>query len=80
MPEQRQMLISIKDTGAAIAEDDIGKLDKPFFTTKEGGTGLGLHVSYRIIEEYGGRIEVESEPNKGTEFKIFLPCARAHGH
>lgn len=80
LPEQRQMLVSIKDTGAGIAEDDIGKLDKPFFTTKEGGTGLGLNVSYRIIEEHGGRIEVESEPKIGTEFKIFLPCARAHGH
>ncbi|MCA9307769.1 MAG: hypothetical protein KDA16_14665, partial [Phycisphaerales bacterium] len=45
----------------------------PYFTTKSGGTGLGLPTSRRIVEEHGGRIEVHSELGRGTEFTLVLP-------
>nr|WP_152526510.1 ATP-binding protein [Peribacillus psychrosaccharolyticus] len=49
------------------------KLGEPFYTTKERGTGLGLMVSYKIIEEHSGMIKVESEIGKGSSFHIRLP-------
>lgn len=65
--------ISIRDEGEGIPEDKVKKLGEPFYTTKERGTGLGLMVSFKIIEEHGGTIEVESEVGKGTIFHIYLP-------
>ncbi|WP_257391798.1 PAS domain-containing sensor histidine kinase [Mesobacillus jeotgali] len=65
--------ISIKDEGEGIPPDKIKKLGEPFYTTKERGTGLGLMVSFKIVEEHGGTIEVESEVGLGTNFHIYLP-------
>lgn len=67
--------IDIRDTGMGISQKDLNFIFDPFFTTKkEGeGTGLGLSVTYNIIKSYNGRINVESEPGKGTCFSIFLP-------
>lgn len=66
--------VEISDTGCGIPEGHLKKIFDPFFTTKENkGTGLGLSVSYGIIESHGGRIEVQSEPGKGTTFTILLP-------
>ncbi len=65
--------ISICDQGKGIPSDQIKKLGEPFYTTKEKGTGLGLMVSYRIIEEHNGSIEVESKEGIGTLFKIRIP-------
>ncbi|WP_108670192.1 PAS domain-containing sensor histidine kinase [Peribacillus acanthi] len=65
--------ISIKDEGCGIPEEKIKKLGEPFYTTKDRGTGLGLMVSYKIIEEHHGWIEVESVINQGTTFHIYLP-------
>jgi signal transduction histidine kinase len=67
--------IGIEDTGCGISEENLGKIFLPFFTTKEfgKGTGLGLAVSYGIIERHGGRIEVRSEPGKGSKFTVCLP-------
>lgn len=65
--------ISITDQGNGIPKDKLKKLGEPFYTTKERGTGLGLMVSYKIIEEHKGTVEVESEVGKGTTFSIFLP-------
>jgi two-component system NtrC family sensor kinase len=69
------IIISISDTGKGIKEEDIGKIFMPFFTTKDvgKGTGLGLSVSYGIIKNLGGNIEVESIYKKGTTFTIKLP-------
>ncbi|MBM7622241.1 two-component system, sporulation sensor kinase E [Bacillus tianshenii] len=75
--ENRNMLISIKDEGLGIPGDKIKKLGEPFYTTKERGTGLGLMVSYKIVEEHNGTIEVESELGKGTTFHINLPITQA---
>ena len=65
----------IRDTGTGIEEDHLTQLFDPFFTTKEvgEGTGLGLSVSYGLIQEHKGRIEVSSQRGKGTEFQIYLP-------
>ncbi len=66
--------IRIKDTGCGIPEENIEKLFDPFFSTKgHHGTGLGLSVSYGIIQSHGGEITVSSEPGKGTTFTIVLP-------
>ncbi|KYD31682.1 PAS domain S-box protein [Parageobacillus toebii] len=68
--------ISITDQGCGIPQDKIKKLGQPFYTTKERGTGLGLMVSYKIIEEHQGKIDVESEVDVGTTFHITLPIER----
>ncbi|URM35008.1 MULTISPECIES: PAS domain-containing sensor histidine kinase [Bacillaceae] len=65
--------ISIGDEGTGIPEHKIKKLGEPFYTTKERGTGLGLMVTYKIIEEHKGTIEVESKLGQGTVFHIYLP-------
>jgi two-component system NtrC family sensor kinase len=71
--------ISVSDTGAGIASDDLRRIFDPFFTTKGvgRGTGLGLSVSYGIIRAHGGGIEVESTPGYGTTFHIRLPLEKA---
>jgi signal transduction histidine kinase len=67
--------ISVVDRGTGIAPADLGRIFEPFFTTKEvgAGTGLGLAVSYGIVSDHGGWITVDSEPGRGSTFKVFLP-------
>jgi signal transduction histidine kinase len=67
--------VEVTDTGIGIAPENISKLFSPFFTTKEQGkgVGLGLAVSYGIIERHGGKIEVKSEVGKGSTFTVRLP-------
>ena len=67
--------VSLADTGPGISPEDINKIFDPFFTTKgpTQGTGLGLSVSYGIINEHGGKIHAKSEPDKGATFIIDLP-------
>ena len=71
-------VIEVRDTGVGIPPEDVHKIFDPFYTTKKDGegTGLGLSVSYSIIEKHGGRIEVQSKPGEGTTFSIFLPFER----
>ncbi|AZB42524.1 PAS domain S-box protein [Bacillus sp. FJAT-42376] len=69
-----QLSISIKDEGNGIPEDKLKRLGEPFYTTKDRGTGLGLMVSYKIIEEHRGKVRVESKVGKGTTFFITLPA------
>ncbi len=71
-----QILISIQDEGPGIPKNQMKKLGEPFYTTKERGTGLGLMVSFKIIEEHHGRIQIESEKEKGTIFHITLPLIK----
>jgi len=70
--------VSFKDTGPGIAPEHVDRLFDPFFTTKEvgHGTGLGLAVSYGIIERHEGRIKVESQPGAGATFTVQLPLKR----
>lgn len=71
----REAMIEFADTGVGISPENLQKIFEPFFSTKEDrdGTGLGLSISYRIVQHHGGRIDVESEPGKGTIFRIILP-------
>ena len=74
----------VSDTGTGIAQEHIQRIYDPFFTTKttprEGqpnrGTGLGLSVTYGIIQEHAGKIRVESRPGEGTTFYVDFPLAR----
>ncbi|MDO6992675.1 ATP-binding protein [Brachyspira innocens] len=66
-------VISIKDTGTGIKDEDLNKIFEPYFTTKRHGTGLGLTNVVRIIEAHNGNITIESEYEKGSEFIIKLP-------
>lgn len=74
----RRLLIEVRDTGVGIKTEDVSRIFEPFFTTKEvgKGTGLGLSVCYGIITDHGGRLNVRSNPGKGTTFSIFLPLSR----
>jgi len=79
MCQQREsrnwLTLSLKDTGMGIAPDNLERVFEPFFTTRsrDGGTGLGLSVSYGIIADHGGFIEVDSQVGKGSIFTIWLP-------
>ncbi|KAF0134243.1 MAG: integral membrane sensor signal transduction histidine kinase [Candidatus Saganbacteria bacterium] len=64
--------VEVSDAGSGISPENLKKVFDPFFTTKEKGSGLGLAVTYRIIKEHKGEIEVLSELNKGTTFKVWL--------
>jgi signal transduction histidine kinase len=70
-----QVWISVTDTGAGIAAEHQPKIFDPFFTTRPvgKGAGLGLSVSYGIIDKHHGRIEVSSQPGQGACFTIWLP-------
>jgi two-component system cell cycle sensor histidine kinase/response regulator CckA len=75
MPAADYVLVEVSDTGTGIAPEIIDKIFEPFFSTKEigKGTGLGLSMVYGIIKQTGGFIYPESEPGKGTTFRIFIP-------
>nr|WP_236692992.1 ATP-binding protein [Aneurinibacillus tyrosinisolvens] len=62
------------DEGCGISEERLTRLGEPFYTTKEKGTGLGLTVSYRIIENHGGTINIQSQAGEGTEVSVILPA------
>jgi two-component system, sporulation sensor kinase E len=65
--------VSVSDTGCGIPEDQLNRIFAPFFTTKKKGSGLGLMIVQRIVRDHGGRIDLESVPNKGTTFRVWLP-------
>jgi PAS domain S-box-containing protein len=71
-PEEGVRLV-VADTGPGIPADILPRISEPFYTTKAAGTGLGLPLSYNIIREHKGRVEVESAPGRGTTFIITLP-------
>jgi nitrogen-specific signal transduction histidine kinase/CheY-like chemotaxis protein len=72
-----EVVVSVSDTGAGIPESVRRQIFEPHFTTKRtsGGTGLGLWVVRRIIEAFGGRVDVESEPGRGSTFRLILRAA-----
>ncbi|MFX3623516.1 MAG: PAS domain S-box protein [Ectobacillus sp.] len=75
--KDRNVQISIQDTGVGIPEEKLKKIGEPFYTTKKNGNGLGLMVSFKIIESHNGKVYIESELNKGTTFNIILPAKTA---
>jgi signal transduction histidine kinase len=70
--------ISIADNGPGIPPETLKNIFRPFFTTKGHGTGLGLSLARRIVEDHAGRIEVTSTPGQGTTFVVLLPYERLH--
>jgi len=72
---QKVAEISIADTGPGILPENQGKVFDPFFTTKDQGTGLGLTIVHRIVEDYGGKIFLQSEGRTGTTFTLHFPLA-----
>jgi len=74
------IVFECRDNGKGIAEDRIKDIFKPFYTTKEAGkgTGLGLYISHEIVKKHGGRIDVVSEGNRGSVFKVELPLSPQH--
>ncbi|WP_353686484.1 PAS domain S-box protein [Thermodesulfovibrio sp. 3462-1] len=77
--DKEYFIIEVEDTGCGIEKANLKRIFDPFFTTKTTGTGLGLAISKRIVEEHGGIIKVESEVNKGTKFKVYLPIHKEQG-
>ncbi len=73
--ERKWVVMAVKDSGIGISPAEQNRIFEPFFTTKgdRGGTGLGLSVTYGIITDHGGTIEVTSEPNRGSTFSVWLP-------
>jgi two-component system, NtrC family, sensor kinase len=69
------VVIQVADTGQGISAEALPKIFKPFFTTRTGGTGLGLSLANSIVQSHAGRIEVSSTLGKGTRFRIWLPCS-----
>lgn len=72
---QDKILLSFTDTGDGIEKENLTKIFNPFFTTKDTGAGLGLSISYKIVEEHKGRITVSSEKGRGSTFVVELPAS-----
>ena len=76
LEDNRWIQLSIQDTGIGIPPEDMNKLFDPFFSTKEGGVGLGLSIAHRIIDQHRGKIQMESTPGQGTLFTLWLPISQ----
>jgi signal transduction histidine kinase len=76
--KSRKVTMMVADSGQGIAPEYLDKIFDPFFSTKEDGrgTGLGLYVTYGIINKHGGTIKVSSRPGRGTTFTLTLPAER----
>jgi two-component system nitrogen regulation sensor histidine kinase NtrY len=66
--------ISVSDTGSGLTQEECGRLFTPYYTTKQQGTGLGLAIVQSVVSDHGGKISVESTQERGTTFRIELPC------
>jgi two-component system, cell cycle sensor histidine kinase and response regulator CckA len=66
--------LRVSDTGSGIAQDDLPYIFEPLFSTKRSGTGLGLTIVFQIVTAHGGHVAVESEPGKGTTFRVCIPA------
>ena len=77
LEQERALYLEVSDEGVGIAPADLPHVTDPFFTTRRerGGTGLGLSVSARIIKEHDGRLDITSDPGRGTTVRIVLPLA-----
>ncbi len=71
----RRIRVRIADSGPGIAPENLDRIFEPYFTTKEGGTGLGLALAYKIVQEHQGTIRAESQPGAGATFTVTLPVA-----
>ena len=67
--------VVVEDTGVGIAPEHLDKIFNLYFTTRAGGSGIGLSMVYRTVQLHDGEIEVQSSPGKGTAFRLTLPRA-----
>lgn len=74
-----EVRLLVSDTGRGIPRENLERIFSPFYTTKPAGTGLGLAVAQKLVRAHGGRIEVASEPGRGTTFTVVLPAAEVAG-
>jgi signal transduction histidine kinase len=70
-----QLEISFEDNGTGISSEDMAHITEPYFTRKKAGSGLGLFIVQRIVQEHGGHLELLSQPGRGTTARIILPLA-----
>ena len=75
-PARHELVVDIIDTGCGIPTENFSKIFEPFFSTKKNGSGLGLAVSFGIIKNHQGRLEVSSRPGQGSQFTVALPASR----
>ena len=76
-----EVVVAFEDTGSGIPRDELSKIFEPFFTLKRPGrgTGLGLSICYGIVQQHGGRIQVDSQVGRGSIFQVHLPVVAATG-
>ena len=79
VPSEEAVSIHVIDTGPGIPAEKIEEIFRPYFSGRAGGSGLGLPIARRIVEEHGGRLVAHSEPGRGSDFEIRLPRAQAAG-
>ena len=77
--DQAGVVITVADTGEGIPPGELERIFDPFYSLRPGGSGLGLSIAHTIVGDHGGRIEVASEPGRGTTFRVILPPAPAEG-
>ncbi len=75
--EHRHLAVEFVDDGPGIAAEHLPRVGEPFFTTKEGGTGLGVAIAQRIVERHGGTLSFDSAPGRGTIARVILPAAQS---
>ena len=73
LPPGQYVLLEVRDQGQGISREDLPKIFDPYFTTKEGGSGLGLSTAYSIVQRHGGALKASSRPGQGASFRVFLP-------
>lgn len=71
-----EFVLSIKDSGIGVSQENISRIFEPFFSTKQNGLGLGLPMTARVMEEHGGRVEFNSTEGNGSEVKLILPLSK----
>jgi two-component system phosphate regulon sensor histidine kinase PhoR len=81
--QNHELVVCVSDTGVGIPKEDLPKIFEQFYRVQRSGeevkgTGLGLAIVKKIVLLHGGRIEVESEPGRGSTFRVFLPLADGH--
>jgi two-component system sporulation sensor kinase C len=77
--ESSTLSIAIRDTGCGIPQESLNRIFEPYFTSRNQGTGLGLHVVATIVKDHHGSVEVATDVGKGTTFTVILPVGRT-GH
>jgi signal transduction histidine kinase len=75
--ENGDVSVAVQDSGPGIPEDEIDRIFRPFWSRDGGGTGLGLAIARELATAHGGRIVLDSEPGRGTCFKLVLPASLA---